>query len=112
MANSYGSLTVRAETAGAYPIEGALVRVRGADEENFEYARSFITDKDGMTEKIYVPTPPKGLSSAPNTAMKPYSIYDIEIVADGYLPQRISGLTVFPGINSIQIIGLVPEEIN
>lgn len=111
MNEDYGWLTVRAQTAGAYPVEGALVKIRGAEENNSDIVFSLITDKDGLTDKIRLPTPPIGLSQYPGAGELPYSVYDLEIIADGYIPKRIYGLTVFPKTGSIQIIGLVPEEI-
>lgn len=111
MLNDYGWLTVRAETGGAYPIEGALVRIRGAEEANSEVVFSLITDRDGLTDKIRLPAPSESLSEYPEAKELPYSIYDLEIVADGYVPKRLYGLTVFPGISSLQVVGLVPEAV-
>ena len=110
MLNDFGWLTVRAETAGAYPVEGAIVRIRGAEESNKDVIFSLITDRDGLTDKIRLPAPAEELSMYPEAKELPYSIYDLEIVADGYYPKRIYGLTIFPSVSSIQVVGLVPEN--
>ena len=112
MLNDYGWLTVRAQTGGAYPVEGALVRIRGAEEENSEIVYSLLTDRDGITDKIRLPAPSAGLSMYPEAKELPYSIYDIEIDSEGYIPKRIYGLTVFPGVSAIQIVDLIPENLN
>lgn len=112
MLNDYGWLTVRAQTGGAYPVEGALVKIRGAEEENAEIIYSILTDRDGLTEKIKLPAPSPALSMYPDAKELPYSIYDLEIDAEGYAPKRIYGLTIFPGISSIQVVGLVPDDLD
>jgi len=111
MLNDFGGLTVRVQTAGAYPIEDAIVRVRGAQEGNSEIIFSLVTDNDGLTEKIRLPTPSPELSKYPDSKEDPYSLYDVEIAADGYAPKNLYGLTVFPEIDSLQIVGLIPEQI-
>ena len=113
MLNSSGTLRVRAYTAaGALPIEGARVRITGASEDNRLVAFSTLTDRDGLTELITLPAPNVDYSLAPNPAELPYSLYDIEISKNGYYTKRINGLTVFSGINSIQLINMIPGSGN
>ena len=113
MPNSYGTLRVRAYTAsGALPIEGAVVRVMGAGEDNRLIVFSSLTDRDGLSELMILPTPDKELSLSPGPSELPYSVYDLEISLDGYYTKRINGLTVFPGINSIQLINMIPGSGN
>lgn len=113
MLNSSGTLTVRAYTAGgALPIAGAVVRILGAEEQNRLTVFSGITDRDGLTERFILPAPDSSLSLAPNPAELPYSLYDLEISAPGYYTKRINGLTVFPGINSVQLINMIPGSGN
>ena len=109
MQDSYGTLVVRAYTAGgALPVEGAVVRVLGADEDNRMVGFSSLTDQDGLSEKFTLPAPSVEYSLAPNPSEAPYSVYDIEISKNGYFTKRIRGLTVFAGINSIQLIDMIP----
>ncbi len=109
MPNSSGTLRVRAYTAGgALPVEGAVVRVMGALEDNRLVAFSSITDRDGLTELFTLPAPSVDYSLAPNPEELPYSVYDLEISANGYYTKRINGLTVFSGINSIQLANMIP----
>lgn len=109
MPSSSGTLRVRAYTAGgALPVEGAVVRVTGALENNRLVAFSSITDRDGLTELFTLPSPSVDYSLAPNPEELPYSVYDLEISANGYYTKRINGLTVFSGINSIQLVNMIP----
>ena len=110
---SKGTLRVRTYTAsGALPVKGATVRVTGAMESNRAVAFSSITDVDGQSEIFTLPAPNIDLSQAPNPTDLPYSLYDLEISARGYYTKRIRGLTVFPGINSVQLVNMIPGSGN
>ena len=109
MLDSSGSLRIRAYTAGgALPVRGAVVRITGAGEDNSHIAYSLVTDRDGQTETVTLPAPSVGYSLSPNPAELPYSVYNIEITAPGYFTKRINGLTVFSGVNSVQLINMIP----
>ena len=109
MLDSNGSLRVRTYTAGgALPVKGATVRITGAGEDNRLVSYSLVTDRDGQTEVVSLPAPSIDYSLAPDPAELPYSVYDIVITAPGYLTKRINGLTVFSGINSVQLINMIP----
>ena len=113
MLDDYGTLSVRSYTAGgAIPVSNALVRIHGAEEENRFISYSLITDEDGMTPIVELPTYSKEFSVIPNPAGKPYSIYNIEILAEGYLPKRISGIPIFSGVYSLLPVSLLPEGRN
>lgn len=109
MPNSQGTLRVRAYTAGgALPVAGAIVRVRGASEDNGSVSFTSVTDRDGLSELFTLPAPDRDLSLAPSPEELPYSLYDLEISAEGYFTKHILGLTVFSGINSIQLVSMIP----
>ena len=109
MLDSSGTLTVRAYTAGsALPVPGAIVHIFGASESNRLITFSAVTDRDGITEKFILPAPSVDFSLTPSPAEMPYSLYDLEISAPGYYTKRINGLTIFSGINSIQLINMIP----
>lgn len=110
MLNEYGTLTVRATAAdSALPVEGAIVRVRGAEEANSQVIYSVTTDSDGITERLSLPAPGKEYSMSPSPAERPFAVYDIEITKDGYYSKRLYGVSVFPGINSLQVINMIPR---
>ena len=109
MLNSEGKLRIRAYTAGgARPVENALVKIRGAEEDNRLVAYTLVTDFDGLTPEVRLPAPSLEYSLSPDPLEAPYSVYDVEISAPGYYTKRISGLTVFPGVNSIQLVNMIP----
>lgn len=109
MSNSSGTLRVRAYTAeGALPVQNANVKIKGTSEGVELVSFSSLTDNDGLSEVFVLPTPSVEYSLSPNAAELPYSLYDLEISADGYFTKRIKGLTVFPGINSIQLVNMIP----
>ncbi|MBR4836605.1 MAG: carboxypeptidase regulatory-like domain-containing protein [Clostridia bacterium] len=109
MLNSEGKLRIRAYTAGgALPVENALVKIRGAEEDNRLVAYTLVTDFDGLTPEVTLPAPSLEYSLSPDPSESPYSVYDVEISAPGYYTKRISGLTVFPGVSSIQLVNMIP----
>ncbi len=111
MLNSEGKLRIRAYTAGgALPVKNALVKIAGAEEDNRLVAYTLMTDADGLTPEVILPTPGVEYSLSPNPEQSPYSVYDIEISAPGYYTKRIAGLTVFSGINSIQLVNMIPNS--
>ncbi len=113
MLNSEGTLRIRTYTAGgALPVNNALVKIRGAEEDNRLISYTLITDRDGLTPLVTLPAPNVEFSLSPGPIEKPYSVYDVEISAPGFYTKRISGLTVFPGVNSIQLVNMIPSSGN
>ena len=109
MPASQGTLRVRTLTAGsALPVEGSVVRILGANENNRLVAFSLVTDSDGITRAVALPTPNVSYSLSPSPSEAPYSTYDIEVTSPGYFPRRISGVSVFSGINSVLPIAMIP----
>lgn len=104
-----GYLIVRASTAsGAIPVEGVTVIVQGRDEENSNVFLSLITDRDGLTQKITLPTVSRDESLTPSANIKPYYLYNIEVYKDGYYPQHYSGVAIFEGITAVQNARIIP----
>ena len=59
-----GTLTVRTYTAsGALPVKNSLVRITGVDENNRFVDLTLLTDEDGITRLISLPTPDRGFST-------------------------------------------------
>ena len=111
MPNEYGRLTVRAYTAGGgLPVEGARVTLKGLDEKGEEKTVELITDKSGNTKTVDLPAPLSGNSLTPDNPSRPYSLYDLTVEKEGYYTRRVSGVTVFSGINSLQLINMIPTS--
>ena len=82
-ARSEGYLTVRVSTArGAIPLEGATVNVRGDDADSSEIIFSLLSDRDGRTPTVTLPTPPKENSTSPGISPA-FSTYNIDVFKDG-----------------------------
>lgn len=108
-----GYLIVTVYTArGAIPIGDALVTINYASPgHNSPYA-ALTTDKSGRTPKIALPAPPRNLSLSPSengsSPPLPYSLYNIEIVKEGFYPVTDIGVQLFSGITAIQSTDLIP----
>lgn len=103
-----GYLIVKVSTArGAIPLEGASVNIRGADPSNSDIIYSLISDQDGITKKVELSTPLKGLSEVPGN-IAPYALYNIEVFKDGYRDLILNNVAVFDSITSIQGAVMLP----
>ena len=104
-----GYITVKAVAAlEASPVEGAVVTIRNIENDEPVTFAVRITDEDGKTDSVPVPTPPKSLSQAPGSTELPYSLINIETYADGYFSVLMKDVPVYPGITSVQVVNLIP----
>ena len=107
-----GTMIIKTLTAsGALPVEGTVVRVIGADEENRFVEYSILTDLDGSTSVITLPAPSREYSEAPGAKEAPYALYNIEISAPGYYTKKIFNVAVFDSVETIQQVRMIPIEI-
>ena len=103
-----GYLIVRVSTAlGAIPLGDALVTIKGAEAENSSVIYSQLTDSSGVTKKVALSAPNIRESESPGYP-HPYSLYNIDVTRDGYLPLRINNVAVFDSITSIQPAVMIP----
>lgn len=106
--DSLGTLIVKVTTArGAVPLAGASVNVRGATAENSGVLYSLRTNRDGQTEKLTLPTPPRSNSQTPNGGI-PYALYTVDVAKEGYLPLTFENVPIFPSVLSIQPAVMIP----
>ncbi len=104
-----GTLYIRAFTGGdALPVEGVLVKITGANEENrlVEYSR--ITDKNGLIEKITLPAPDKSYSLSPGALELPYADYNVEIFGGEFYNKQFFNVAVFADTESYQPVTMIP----
>ena len=107
--NNYGTLQVRAYRASeALPVENAIVKITGADEYTSDVMLSRITESDGLTEEVHLPTPSIDLSLSPHPAQSPYLTFDVDIVKEGYYPKKIFNVPIFAGIKAMLPIEMIP----
>ena len=108
MSDGFGSLAVQTLIGNALPVEGAVIRITGADDSNKDTVYSVRTDKDGKTPSVILSAPKKSLTVIPQTEDVPYSVYDLEITADGFYTQKFYGVPVFTGVESVQTVNMIP----
>ena len=106
---NYGNIRIRTFTAaGALPTDGVLVKIYGTGDYNKDVVYSLLTDENGITSEVSLPAPPKVYSSSPGAVEIPYSVYNVELVKDGYYPKRIDNVPIFNGINAVLPIEMIP----
>ena len=103
-----GTLLVRVSTAGIFlPVEGADVRIHGAIPENSDIHYFLTTDRSGLAERVTLPTPSRALSLTPGNPAG-FANYDVEVFKNGFYPAVFRNVPLFPGINSVQAVELIP----
>lgn len=107
-----GGLVVRVSTArGAIPLEGARVDVRSMDGAldtgRSDVIASLVSGRDGNTEPISLPAPPRSASLSPGNG-KPYATYIVEVTLEGYARQEYLDVPIFDGILAVQPADLIP----
>ena len=111
MKKSNGKLTIRAYAASeAIPIEGVNITVRGSDELSADTIYNLITDIDGITETLILPTPAIDYSLIPSSAEIPYSTYDLIAKKDGYQTKEITNIIIFAEREAILPINMIPTN--
>ena len=93
----------------ALPISGARVtvsRIIGVQGET-ENLSVHITDENGKTPAISLPTPPKYLTEAPGN-IRPYSEYVVGVKKDGYYDNVVRGIQMFDSITTIEPVNMIP----
>ena len=68
------------------------------------------TDQSGRTHVLCVTAPPLSWSQSPGNDGRPYNIYHADIRAEGYVPVRLTGIQVFAGQQSLQMVEMIPCE--
>lgn len=92
----------------AYPIVNASVIVTAIVDGNRLLISSGNTDISGATVKLQTPAPSAIFSQSPHSEVRPYSLFDISVVADGYFNARSVDVPVFSGVTSIQNFNMIP----
>ena len=112
LGNSTGFILVNVRTGNeSTPIVGASVVVTALDNGKRILAAARLTDISGTVTEIEVPAPDKAYSLTPDSAVRPYSLFDISVRARGFFNARSIDVTVFSGITSVQNFNMVPLTI-
>ncbi len=105
---SNGGVTVRATTLrGLYPVSGAQVTVYSGENENRTVYGTAVTDESGKTPIFTLETPSKALSQSAGSQEIPYSLYNVSVLADGFVEHISLNIPVFPDVVSVQTVDLL-----
>ena len=106
-----GYFRAKASLAGdTIPLENVLVVIRGVDEENYGVEYSMITDNDGLTRLLTLPTPIKSLSETSDPSEQPFANYSLEAKIKGFSSITIDSIPVFDGETSFITLNMLPLE--
>ncbi len=104
--NNTGGLIVSVTTLrGIKGVPDAKVTVFTGTPENFEVIAEDVTDSSGKTGTFLLPTKEKTLSEQPDNSalrVRPYSLYNVAVLADGYVRQLNLNIPVFSGVTTLQ----------
>lgn len=104
---NFGNLQVRVTSPNLIPIAGATVNITGINDPDSILAQ-MITNDEGLTEEISLPSPAIDYSLEPSTT-QPYAVYDVNVTAENYRPVTVNGTNILPTVSSSQSAILVPE---
>ena len=106
---AFGKLMIRTSVAdGAIPIEGCLVIISGAGESNGDIKHSVITDEDGVTPWVRLPTSDKIYSLSPDPAEVAYAVYDVLVAKEGFYTKTVKDVAVFAEVEAVLPVNMIP----
>lgn len=106
-----GRLSVRVSTSRAeLPVEGATVVVtQDGEDGTYKLLSVQVTDSSGLVRTIEIPTPETGESTHPNGGTPAgFALCNVWAEHPGYAMLQVSGVQIFPGVETIQNMKLIP----
>lgn len=105
-----GFLQVMVTTQAAVPLQDVKISIVDGETLKVLSDKQTITDENGQTELIALPTVDKELSlDENNTEIMPYKNYNLVIEKDGFMKGEIIGVQIFENETSFQVVGLLPR---
>lgn len=92
---------------GRLPVANAKITLCKFLGNGFYVCKVIMTDIDGKTESVPVPTVSAELSRSPENVTR-NAVYDINVEAPGFTMSEVFHIPVFEGITSIQNVNLSP----
>lgn len=106
--DNIGYLRFSVGTAGnTLPVRDATVYVYTEGGGSRALLYTLVSDEDGITSTVALPTPPLAESFLPRGPI-PFSTYSIYATKEGFYPSEGRTVPLFPSITSIQPINLIP----
>lgn len=90
---------------GRLPVKDAKITVSKELGSNYFISRILVSDSDGKTEKIPLPTVSADLSLSPGNG-RTYATYNVSVEAPNFTTEEIYDIPIFEGIISIQPVNL------
>lgn len=91
-----------------YPVPDAKVTIFTGPYENMQVVATDTTNESGRTKVFELSAPPRQLSMQSDSAVQPYSLYNMLIEADGFVSNLHLNIPVFRGVTSLQRSNLLP----
>jgi len=92
---------------GRLPIANAKITLCKLLGNGFYVCKVIMTDVDGKTEPVPVPTVSAEFSRSPENVIT-NAAYDVSVEAPGFVKSEVLNIPVFEGITSIQNVILTP----
>ncbi len=109
MGSAIGYILVNVRTGDeASAVEGATVMVTAIVNGSRLIIASGQTDQSGTAPKFSVPVPDISHSQLPDPSVRPYSLFDVSVTADGFFNARSVDVPAFEGITSVQNFSMIP----
>lgn len=105
-----GSLIIRVTASRAdIPVQGASVAVTTPDGDG-RHTLIFLleTDQNGIAGPVTLPVPTTESNGTQPGGPAPYAFYSLWVEHPGYQVTHVQEIQVFPGIESVQNITLIP----
>ena len=108
--SSQGTILARVYTSGAQlPLSGVPVRfAQVLPDGRRQLLAQLFTNASGLTPSLSIETPDRAESLQPGGALQPYALVDIRAETPGYKPVEASAVQVFPGVETVQLLQLIP----
>lgn len=109
MGTSKGYILVNVRTGDdSEPVENASVKVTVIVNGSRMLIASGITNQSGTAPLFEVPVPDISYSQKPDPSVRPYSLFDVSVLAEGFFNARSVDVPVFSGITSVQNFSMIP----
>lgn len=109
LGKSRGYIVVNVRTgdeSGSVP--DATVMVTAIVDGNRLILASGLTNQSGTTRRFELPVPDVEYSLSPDSEVRPYSLFDVSVTANGFFNSRSVDVPVFSGITSVQNFNMIP----
>lgn len=107
--SSRGYIQVNVRTGDdSYAVPDAIVLITATVDGRRMILAAGLTDLSGATRLFEVPVPDILYSQSPDSEVRPYSLFDISVTADGFFNSRSVDVPVFSGITSVQNFNMIP----